>query len=282
MHSIDNLNQFGNLPIESTVRPVVYTAVFGDYDRVAPVPSEWPCDFICFTDNPSLSIAGWKTVCVSANGETPARANRRYKILPHLYLSECEKSLYVDANIRIKSDPSPLFKKYLTSGVIAIPRHLERESVFAEAQNCIDRKLVDRNKTERQMARYRIDGLPSKHQLTENGVMFRNHLDGNIKAAMTTWWQEYCNGADRDQLSLPYVSWKHNLAISDIDEGPRKSVEYFRIDLHNRDKEKSSFRRLAVSINNRKHFSTLYSSLAKLINLAVTVRDRIMNRFNIP
>jgi hypothetical protein len=33
---------------------VVYTAIFGDYDKLWPVKKDWGADFICFTDNENI------------------------------------------------------------------------------------------------------------------------------------------------------------------------------------------------------------------------------------
>jgi hypothetical protein len=30
---------------------------------------------------------------------------------------------------------------------------------------------------------------------------------------MDAWWSAYCHGVKRDQLSLPFVSWKFNIPI---------------------------------------------------------------------
>ena len=257
---------------------VVYTAVFGNYDHVPAVNPEWNCDFICFTDNPDLVSYGWQVEKVQLNGETPAQANRRYKILPHKYLSNYECSLYVDGNIEIVADPSPLFHKYLDSGVIAIPKHQGRNCAYAESRACIEVGLVNNETTERQLARYAADGFPEKFGLTENNIIFRRHHDENVIAMMASWWEEYCNGGRRDQISLPYLIWKHKIDVLKVVEGVRISTKFFKIDLHAIDKSKSFIRRLVRQAHGKKHLTFYYLIISKVASLMIAIRDSKWSR----
>jgi len=261
--------------MRSAPSKVVYTAVFGNYDHVPAVNPEWDCDFVCFTDNPELVSPGWQVVMVQLNGESPAQANRRYKMLPHKYLASYKCSLYVDGNIKIVADPSPLFEKYLGKGVIAIPKHQDRNCAYAEARLCIKGGRVNKEITEQQMARYSADGFPEKFGMTENGIIFRRHHDKNVVAMMESWWEEYCNGGRRDQLSLPYLIWKHKIDVLELTEGPRISTKFFVIDLHAIDKSKSFIRRLARHANGKKHLTFYYLIISKIISLVVALRDKL-------
>ncbi|CAK0772884.1 conserved hypothetical protein [Gammaproteobacteria bacterium] len=255
---------------------VVYTAVFGNYDQVPPVNPKWDCDFICFTDNPENVSSGWQVVMVKLNGEQPAQANRRYKMLPHKYLLNYECSLYVDGNIRIVSDPSPLFRKYLDSGVIAMPKHQDRKCVYEEARVCIEGGRVDKKITEQQMSRYLANGFPEKYGMTENGIIFRRHHDINLIAMMTSWWEEYCNGGRRDQLSLSYLIWKYQIDVLEVIEGVRINKKFFEIDLHVNDKSKSFIIRLARKANQNKHLNYYYFIISKIVSLAIIIRNKFL------
>ena len=261
--------------MKSTPTKVVYTAVFGNYDHVPAVNPEWDCDFVCFTDNPELVSQGWQVVMVQLNGESPAQANRRYKMLPHKYLANYERSLYVDGNIRIMADPRPLFEKYLEKSVIAIPKHQDRNCAYAEARLCIKGGRVDKEIAEQQMARYSADGFPEKFGMTENGIIFRRHHDENVIAMMDSWWEEYCYGGRRDQLSLPYLIWKHKIDVLECTEGPRISAKFFEIELHAIDKSKSFIKRLARQANGKKNLSYYYLIVSKVVSLVVVVRDNL-------
>lgn len=258
---------------------VVYTAVFGNYDRVPPVNLEWDCDFICFTDNHTLVSSGWKILVRKLNGESPAQANRRYKILTHEYLGDYESSLYVDANIRILLDPNPLFKKYLQHGMIAIPKHQDRNCAYEEAQSCIKRGLVDRQITNRQMEKYAREGFPEQFKMTENGIIFRKHNEKSVSELMKAWWAEYCAGGKRDQLSLPYLIWKQKIDVQEVVEGPRINSRFFSIELHESDKSKSLMTRLARIAHGRKHLAFHYFLVSTIVSLAVCVRDSLREKF---
>ena len=53
--------------------------------------------------------------------------------------------------------------------------------------------------------------MPQNTTLLENKVIIRDHSRSNVKAAMDLWWNELRLYVKRDQLSLPYVLWKHQL-----------------------------------------------------------------------
>lgn len=256
----------GFYEMRSVSSNVVYTAVFGNYDLVPTVNPDWDCDFVCFTDNPDHVSPGWKIVIVQLNGELPAQANRRYKMLPHKYLSSYERSLYVDGSIRIVADPSPLFSKYLDNGVIAIPKHQDRNCAYAEARLCIKEGRVNKEITEQQMARYAADGFPEKFGLTENGIIFRRHYDQKVIMLMESWWGEYCSGGRRDQLSLPYLIWKKNIGVALMAETARNNNKYFRITLHNSLRRSSFVGRLVDHIGCNRHRNYFYKTVHKIIH----------------
>lgn len=260
------------------MKKVVYTAVFGRYDNVSPVNPEWECTFICFTDSHELLSDGWIIVVVDTNGESPAQANRRYKMLPHKYFPDFDYSLYVDGNIRIVADPTPLFEKYMGDGLIAIPKHQDRNCAYVEAVVCIESGRVDKEITERQMLRYAKDGFPEKFGVTENGLMLRRHHDKNVIILMESWWNEYCGGARRDQLSLPYLIWRNNINIFEISEGPRISSKYFKLNLHTIDLSKSYLGRLARDANGKAHLNWYYLIISTIVSLLVSIRDKLLKK----
>jgi len=266
----------GVYKMKSAPTKVVYTAVFGNYDHVPAVNPKWDCDFVCFTDNPELVSHGWQVVMVQLNGEPPAQANRRYKMLPHKYFPKYEWSLYVDGHIKIVADPSSLFQKYLNNGVIAIPKHQDRNCAYAEARLCIKVGFVSKEITEQQMARYTADGFPEKFGMTENGIIFRRHHDENVIAMMDSWWEEYCNGGRRDQLSLPYLIWKHKIDVLEVIEGPRISSKFFEMNLHAIDRSKSFITRLARQAKAKKHLNYYYLIISSIVSLALVLRDKLL------
>lgn len=213
---------------------VVYTAVFGGYDEVAPVDPTCDCDFICITDSPSQVAPGWTVVVVDRAGEPPAMANRRYKMLAHRYFAGYDQSLYVDGRVEVRRCPRVLFDRYLGRFAIAIPMHADRDCAFDEAQYCVRDGLLDAAATERQLAEYAALGFPRNFGLTENNVVLRRHNDPDVVALMEQWWNEYSSKVRRDQISLPFLLWRHGIDVGEIEEGPRRTGRYFRLKPHAR------------------------------------------------
>jgi hypothetical protein len=223
---------------------VVYTALFGGYDTIAPVDPSWNCDFVCFTDNSDFIAEGWQIEVVPCNNESFATLNRRYKMLPHEYLGQYKRSLYIDANIKLIQDPTPLLNKYLDDGIIALPVHPDRYCLYDEGLACIEHGKADKESVLQLLYRYKEISFPEKFGLTENNVVLRRHLDETVVSLMNEWWMEYCNGVKRDQLILPYLIWKNKISFLELREGPRISNRYFKINLHNRDLKKSFIRKM--------------------------------------
>lgn len=216
-------------------RWVIYTALFGDYDRLVEPKEAWPdFDFVCFTDQTGLSSPLWKIVEVESDRESPVELNRKHKMLPHRYLVEYEGSLYVDSNIQILRNPRKLMEDCLRKGGYLQAKHSLRECVYEEAKECVIFKKAGYTETIRQVIRYRTEGFPAYYGMSENGVMFRDHRNTEVINLMEQWWEEYRIGSRRDQLSLPYVLWKNGRTFSlgdfTVDDGV-----YFRKSPHKKE-----------------------------------------------
>jgi hypothetical protein len=213
-------------------RRVVYTAVFGNYDEVARVDPECGCEFVCFTDNPRLAAPGWRKVTVDSQGDAPALANRRYKMLPHRFLADYDESLYLDGHVVIQRCPDALFDRYLGKYSIAMPVHQDRRCAYEEAKYCVEDGLVDATAARKQLQDYEAAGFPRNFGLTENFVMLRRHHDPQVVALMEDWWSEYVHKVRRDQISLPFLLWREQIKVGQISEGPRVSGRYLKLKPH--------------------------------------------------
>lgn len=211
---------------------VVYTALFGDYDNLIDPKEKYEgCDFICFSDQKHLKSDIWD-IRITEECDLPSNMmNRRYKILPHLFLNEYEQSLYVDANIFIRNNPTNLANKYLVQSNIAISKHYGRNCIYSEAIEIIKAKKAKKEDVEKQVNLYKEEGFPEKFGLTENGIIFRNHNSRKIIFLMEAWWKELTNQTKRDQLSLMYLVWKNDVSIETIEENARGN-KYFKLKLH--------------------------------------------------
>jgi hypothetical protein len=216
---------------------VVYTALFGDYDDlIEPPKGIQNCDFICFTDQDNISSDVWDIKLIK-NNEISSSENRKYKMLPHIYLNEYEYSIYIDSNIQIKTDPTALIDTYLRSHNIAVPKHFERDCIYKEIEECVVNNKITLFEKKYMLEILFSDGYPKECGLGENNIILRRHNDSNVIRLMEAWWDFYSNGPKRDQLSLIYLAWKLNVSISLMKESSRNGNLYFRYKLHKNEKK---------------------------------------------
>ena len=207
---------------------VIYTAIFGDYDNLISVQEKYDdCDFICFTDQIKIKSNIWKIILVDSNELTLILMNRKYKLLPHLFLADYNYSLYIDGNIFIKSNSVILCKKYLEKNDFFIPKHNIRNCIYEEAKTCISLGKSKFNETFNQMQIYTKKGFPRDYGLGENNIILRRHNDTEIISIMTDWWNELNTKTQRDQLSLGYILWKNNKNYNFMNENTRVDNPYF-------------------------------------------------------
>ena len=90
--------------LEFLMRRVVYTCLFGHSELFNDFEYERDgIDFICFTDDPELRSDFWKIELLPRKALDPARAAKKIKSLPHIYLAQYDHSLYIDNTVRLKA-----------------------------------------------------------------------------------------------------------------------------------------------------------------------------------
>lgn len=90
----------------SEMKRVVYTCLFGHSELFNDFAYERDgLDFVCFTDDPELRSDFWKIELLSRGILDPARAAKKIKALPHIYLAAYDWSLYVDNTVHLKTAP---------------------------------------------------------------------------------------------------------------------------------------------------------------------------------
>jgi hypothetical protein len=212
----------------------VYTAIFNDYDELMePRVVEEQIDYICYTDNESLNSDTWEFRTLSSI-DNPSLANRRIKILPHKYIPDYQISVYIDGNILIRGEITPLIKKYLSSADMAVYPHPKRKRVQEEAEACVRANKANQGAINAQMEAYKSEGFPDSQQLSENRILFRRHNVEDIITTMEDWWVEVSTRVPRDQLSLMFVLWKNNISVVYIPTTVQES-NYFEIYPHKPD-----------------------------------------------
>ena len=165
--------------------------------------------------------------------------NRKYKILPHIFLPQYNKSLYIDSNILIGRNPLDLANKYLHDQDFLLPKHWSRDCIYDEARACIKLGKSGFDETCQQMKKYKKESFPANFGLGVNAIIFRNHNATNIKFLMDFWWKELNESVKRDQLCLAYVLWKSGVTFNYMDENVKNGNLYFRYNLHKKDKQEA-------------------------------------------
>lgn len=191
------------------MKQCVYTANCGNFDEPKPVLKPNPdFDYIYFTDNTDIvSVEGWTKVVHLPPSDNPRLSAKLPKILPHIYLPEYEKTVWVDASYQIKGDITWITNGYSVADFAVAIHPAKRKNIFEEAENILKRGFDIPSIVNPQMDRYIQEGFTSRH-VFQCGVMIRKNTP-KVNKLMEEWMKEIGGeNSIRDQLSLPYVMWK--------------------------------------------------------------------------
>ncbi len=235
---------------------VIYTSIFGGYDNLPNVSFKPEnCDFICFTDS-DIQSNGWNIIRVPVLYEDPNRNAKRYKILPHRYLSEYDISIYMDGNFEICGNINILINKYLNDANVAFFDHNQQETydrrncIYQEADFIINSGMLNMQRSpergklnfkdnphviQQQMLRYKNKKYPEDAGLIVGGIILRKHNDIACINVMEEWWNEIKYYSKRDQLSFNYVAWNQNFNFNYI-PGQTRNNTFFSYRKHDNKK----------------------------------------------
>lgn len=199
---------------------VVYSCVTGNYDETSkPRHTFGNIDYVIFTDD-KVKLDGWtiRAIPKEYRQETPALTNRYIKMHPYELFagSDYEYSIYVDGNIEIVGDLTPM--TYVTGKFgLAMHRHAMRDDIRKEVYACIAQKKGNKKKLLEQLKRYKKAGFPKKYGMLECNVIVTDLKNQYAKKILESWWSEFLrSGSMRDQIAMPYILWKKGYAIENI------------------------------------------------------------------
>lgn len=235
------------------IKVIVYSCITGDYEE--PIQNHNlnnEIDYIFFVeDHFSKFIHKWEKSFITDSTKISYKTeydilenfhhkekNRFIKMHPHLFLPPHDLSIYIDGNIEVLSDLRVLIEKVMESeGNIFLYQHPLRNCIYDEALACVETANEYIWRISRQMKRYRTEGFPENQGLFEGNVIVRKN-DTQVKELMKFWWEEYKNGAKRDQLSLVYCSYKLKIPINSLGLSNVRSdnVDFF-LDLSKRERK---------------------------------------------
>lgn len=198
----------------------VYSCIMGGYDEIRePLYLPKNCDFYMITDEKPENESRFKILdpykYYKGNDGSYTLIQRYIKMHPHEIFDDYEYSIYIDGNIRVISDPTPLIQRISALG-IALHRHYERCCLYDEGETCIIYKKGSSDDIYNQLNLYREWGMPAQFGLFECGIMARKHHEPSCIQLMSEWWNQCRKFSSRDQLSFPYVLWKNGYSFHDV------------------------------------------------------------------
>lgn len=205
----------------------LYTARFGKPSRFNfPKISVSDIDKFCFTD---LNINGdmipishgqfvkngfYEIKKMKLNHRTSIRNQRFVKIcIPDEIFDNYEYSLYSDCKRPFMFDFDFLLSRMEPQSDFLIRRHQKRTCLYDEAMVCIKKKKDSEEIITKQTDFYRSKNYPRHNGLYVSFWLFRRHTE-KMKMFSMLWWMQLEKYSHRDQISLPYVVWKHGMKIS--------------------------------------------------------------------
>lgn len=199
-------------------RNVVYTCMFGHSEHFEDRDYGDPdVDYICFTDDAELAPKNWRTIVVRHPSMDPARFSKRHKHLPHLCLTSYERSIYVDNTVKLKVEPSSIFKRFADHNLVML-KHPRRDCVYDEAVAVTRYHLDDPQVVQRQMEIYKKSGYPERNGLNAAGFLLRTHASETVAKAMLEWHSQLLLYSKRDQLGWNFAAWTTGVAFTTVDE----------------------------------------------------------------
>ena len=209
---------------------VIYTAIFGSPGRFEiPKISISDIDRFCFTDM-RIHTGEYQAQLVSQNRDikTSFYQVKRKKLdhlaavmrqrfvkicIPDEIFNNYEYSVYVDCKRPFLVDFDYLLSCLELESDIVVRRHQRRDCVYTEGVFCIKKFRELKTNILRQLDSYGIENYPYNNGLYRTGLLFRRHTK-EMKEFSKLWWKQLKKYSNRDQISFPYVAWKHDKKIS--------------------------------------------------------------------
>jgi hypothetical protein len=205
---------------------VVYTALFGSYESLVeqPLSAQSSCDFLCFTDDPTLTSQTWKIVHTEPSIPLdPVRSARHIKIVGHDALEGYQESLWIDNRIVLKKSPESLLRKWLHSNDIALISHSGRASVRAEFAAVLHWHLDDPARVREQLSVMEAIAPTVLDEVPYWSAIIARRNSARVNSAMRIWMDFVLRYSRRDQLSFNYTIQKQSLPVEVLELDNRQS-----------------------------------------------------------
>lgn len=205
-------------PLKALARRCVYTANFNGYSNIAHFPNlkkileRKNILFIVFTDqdldNEYASLIVKANVCAP----NPRYAAKVFKVLSHRFLSNCDTSIWIDANIDISGDISHIIEKFEQQRCpLSVFEHDKRNHLIEEAEACSRLAKDCSTVIQKQVEQYRSIDTESLG-LYQGRIIIRKPCSV-IVSFEELWWNEIAKYSIRDQISLPVAIYSSGASV---------------------------------------------------------------------
>lgn len=197
------------------MRVAIYSAIFGGYDLLKDQPSFDDTDYLMFSDTPLPRSRSWRVIPCRKVAEHPRLSAKRLKTMPHRFIPpEYDYTIWIDGSMVITGSD------FVTRCISALMRfgigcmlHPVGRCIYQEAAGCCHMTKYAGLPIMEQAAHYRAQGYPENNGLAACGIVVRDmHSPATREktaAIGDAWMQENLNWTYQDQISFPYVLWKH-------------------------------------------------------------------------
>jgi hypothetical protein len=201
--------------------------MIGRYERLneQPMASRSSLPFVCLTDDPDLTSETWRIVRIKPIFHSDSiRSQRMLKLLPHRYVSDFERSLYIDNSVILNETPEKIFAEYLVNCAFALPTHGFRNSVRDEFAEVLNLRLDDPERLSEQLKAYEAyDPAALDERPYWSGILLRDHFDSPTREALEIWAMHVLRFSRRDQLSANYAFRRAGRSPSRIEMDTQRS-----------------------------------------------------------
>ncbi len=199
---------------------VVYTAIYGNYDRLQePLFINSNIDYYAFTDQEIPKGSVWKKMDISCytqlDGLDDYHRAKYLKMFPYEFFPNYDFSIWIDGNVKLVADTYPL-AVMAEDAAIATYENPIHDCIYTEKNYMIFHKRVSPGLIEKQINDYKKDGFPEHFGMRELSIIYRKHTDQECYEIMKEWWEHVNKYTMRDQISLPFLLWKHGKNINYI------------------------------------------------------------------